>query len=89
MGKLLELAARLEGGEESLELDVLCAEALDWRQRRVTGLGLNGRTPGSDLWFPPFAPWGTKGSRRPPHFSGPRKRKWAAAALRAKEQNHG
>lgn len=84
--KMVDLAARIERAEGpgSLELDIEAAELLGWHERRVTGLGLNGRTRGSMLWFPDFAPIGTKGRRRPPRFSGPRMRAATAAAIRAR-----
>ena len=66
------------------ELDALIALALGWRERRVGRLGLSGRTPGSFLWFPPDETLGMKGRVRPPAFTGPRKRKDTAAALRAR-----
>lgn len=84
---LLELADLLESYSLPFNdpaLDITIAEAFDWHERRVTGLGLNGRTRGSMLWFPPFAPWGTKGLRKPPRFSGPRRRKATVAELRAR-----
>jgi len=85
---LEELAARCEAATGAdRELDVEIAIALGWHQRRVTRLGLNGRTPGSDLWFPPHAPWGHKGYRNPPAFSGSRKRAAIAAALRTKKDH--
>lgn len=80
MLKLAEIVAA-SGPNERLDAEV--AEALGWRQRRVTRLGLNGRTPGSDLWFSPTDGFGTPGRRKPPRFTGPRKRAATIAALRA------
>lgn len=47
------------------------AEALGWSQRKVTGLGLNGRTPGRYMWVAPDAPWPVK--TKLPNFLGPRR----------------
>lgn len=55
---------------------------LGWHSRRVTRLGLNGRTPGSYLWFPPNAEWGATGRKKLPCLSGPKVRKRVAEALR-------
>jgi len=67
------------------ELDREIGEALGWHQRKVTGLGMNGRTPGRWLWFPPFDPnasWPQK-PKTLPAFTGPRKRAATLAALRS------
>ena len=83
--ELLSLAERCErAAGADRELDAEIAVAFGWRQRRVTRLGLNGRTPGSWLWFAPDEKWGDKGRRHPPSFAGPRKREDTAAALRAR-----
>jgi hypothetical protein len=90
--EMMELADRCEkASRPDRELDAEIPVTFDWYQRRVTRLGLNGRTPGSVLWFPPDAPWSYTGRRHPPAFSGPRNRARIAAALRsrAQEANHG
>jgi len=80
--KLMELAARVEAGGD-VKLDEEAAVALGWKRRRVGSLGLKGRTSGSYFWFPPNAPFATKGRRKPPRFSGPKMKRDAAACLRA------
>ena len=82
--KMIELAERISAlGSRDEYLDRQAAMALGWHSRLVTRLGLSGRTPGSWLWFPPDAPWGTPGRRNPPALTGPRKRAETVAALRA------
>ncbi len=57
-------------------------KALGWHQRRVTSLGLRGRTPGSYLWFEPRATIDARGRRYLPCVSGPINRRRIAADLR-------
>jgi hypothetical protein len=85
--RLAELCEKADGPDR--ELDAKIAPHLGWHQRVVTRLGLNGRTPGSWLWFEDGAPWGTPGRRNPPSFSGPRRRKATVAALRARAAQSG
>ena len=81
----MTLSAKVEAATGAdRELDALIADALGWRDRLVTGLGLRGRTPGRLMWFPPDEIWGTRGRSRPPSFTGPRKRKDTVTALRAR-----
>ena len=80
MADLLELADRVEAApKRDRELDREAAEALGWHTRKVTGLGLNGRTPGRIMWVAPEPPWVT---RPLPNMTGPRKKMITAAALR-------
>lgn len=81
---LAVLLARVEAAEgpTNRALDLLVAEALGWSQRKVTGLGLNGRTPGRWLWFAPYP--NNARPRAIPAFSGPRHRAQTAALLKAK-----
>src|SRR3546814_11278401 len=72
---LSSLIERIEAdGAFDRELNEEVAQVFGWHVRKVTRLGLNGRTPGSWLWFPPNAAFGHKGSRMPPNFIGPRSR---------------
>jgi len=89
---LTDLIERVEACEPSFALDEFCAGHLGWHQRRVTFLGLNGRTPGSDRWFVYPGDNPPKGRARPPHFTGPRRRAAtleALKALQAKEPTDG
>lgn len=91
MSQLLELAARVEalsGPDRDKALDALVAPHLGWSERKVTGLGLNGRTLGRMLWFLFPSPWGSKGKPLP-NLTGPRKRATTAGALRALAPSHG
>jgi hypothetical protein len=85
--RMLELAdevAELNIGEAGYQaLNERVALALGWRTKRVTGLGMNGRTPGRWLWFPPDEVWGTKGRANPPQLLNS-KREQTIAALRAR-----
>ena len=81
---LLALAERLDRETGNRDDDAMVALALGWTQRRVTRLGINGRTPGSMRWFSPVAHFGYQGTRNPPRFTGPRHRLATAAALRAR-----
>ena len=74
-----DLADRIEASGWSRELDEEAAIALGWQERKVTSLGLNGRTPGRWLWCPPDPPFKP---RRLPRFTGPRMRKWTIELLR-------
>lgn len=84
-GELLALADKvggLSGPDRDKALDLLIAPHLGWSERKVTALGLKGRTPGRLLWFFYPAPWGSKGKPLP-NLTGPRKRVATAQALRA------
>src|SRR3546814_17660283 len=72
MTDLSKLIERVEAdGAFDRELNEEVAQVFGWHVRKVTRLGLNGRTPGSWLWFPPNAAFGHKGSRMPHNFIGP------------------
>lgn len=81
-----ELLVRVEAatGPDGM-LDRQIALALGWRERRVTKLGLNGRTTGGYRWFEPDYPH----ARRLPRFTGPRKRAATLQALRALQSQDG
>lgn len=90
MNKLLALADRVEMAREAdEELEEEAHIALGWRRQRVTSLGLNGRTPGRWLWFPPDRVWGTKGRYTLPSVKGPVVRKRLVTALRARAHGGG
>ncbi len=73
---LLDRVKACEGADQ--ELNEEAATALGWTRRKVTGLGLNGRTPGRWLWVSPEPPWD---ARRLPNLIGPRRRAATVAAL--------
>lgn len=87
---LESLLARVEAatGPADSELNELAAKALGWCPRRVSGLGLSGRTRGSVRWFHADQPlikdrtW-TKGRAKPPVLIGPRSKARTIALLRA------
>lgn len=81
---LVDLLGRVQAatGPER-ELDEAVARALGYHTRLVTGLGLNGRTPGSYRWFAPGPQPPGLGAARPPNFTGPRGKSRAAALLQA------
>ena len=84
-GSVLEaLALRVEQATaHDVERDEQVHEALGWRRRKVTSLGMNGRTAGRWLWFPPNAPLGHSGRYVLPSTFGARNGPKYAAALRA------
>ncbi|MGV7119535.1 hypothetical protein [Sphingopyxis sp. 550A] len=90
MTNLSSLIERIEAdGAFDRGLNEEVAQVFGWHVRKVTRLGLNGRTPGSWIWFPPNAPFGHKGSRMPHNFIGPRSRVRTLERLRAlKARNH-
>ena len=77
---LAERAEKATGPDRALSEKA--HEALGWRERLVTRLGLSGRTKGSYMWFTPADGW-RKPRRNLPCLSGPLVRKRVAAALRA------
>jgi hypothetical protein len=77
--QLSELLSRVEAAGADGLLDRQVAIALGWDERRVTRLGLNGRTPGRWEWFAPDS----LTSRTLPRFTGPRKRTATIALLKA------
>ena len=82
LSELLERVKTASGADRELDAEV--ARALGWRERRVTRLGLRGRTPGSYRWFSPDEQWGDKGSATPPRLTGPRGRQRTITLLEAK-----
>lgn len=89
MSNLNDLAARVEALTEiDPELNERVAEAFGWHVRLVTSLGINGRTPGRWLWFPPYPEVG-RGRAKPPLFIGSRKRASTVVALRSRVQGEG
>lgn len=87
MAEWLTLIERLEKlTEPDRETDRECAIALGWHERRVSRLGLSGRSPGSWRWF--IYPDDTNGKGRayPPRFSGSRKKAETIALLRARSE---
>src|SRR3546814_17998772 len=78
MTDLSKLIERVEAdGAFDRELNEEVAQVFGWHVRKVTRLGLNGRTPGSWLWFPPNDAFGHQGSRMPQPFLGPPSRRRA------------
>lgn len=88
MADLNDLLARVEaasGPDRALDAEV--ALALGYTRRRVTRLGLNGRTPGRLEWFRPY-PDATQCSL--PSLTGHRNRSRTIDRLHAlKDKTHG
>lgn len=85
MPDLLSLAARVEaltGPDRDLDWEI--AEARGGQIRRVSRLGLSGRSPGSYRVFWPTTRVPGPGNSIPTYTKTPETRKRAAAALRAK-----
>jgi hypothetical protein len=76
---LAGLLQRVERSGPDGLTDRLVAHALGWHERRVTRIGLNGRTPGQWRWFDPEG----HGPKSLPRFTGPRKRTETSALLKA------
>lgn len=77
-----DLLARVEAadGPDGM-LDRQVAFALGYRERKVTSLGLNGRTPGRYVWFKPHPESNQRVAL--PRFTGPRKRAETIRLLKA------
>jgi len=81
MGEVSNILARIERGETDAQLLEAVAVALGWSQRKVTGLGLNGRTPGRWRWCDPEPPWTVRAKL--PALLGPRSRSETIRKLQA------
>jgi len=75
---LIERVRTCEGFDKALNEEV--AKALGWTERRVTRLGLNGRTPGRWHWVAPYDPFKVTASL--PNLIGPRLHSKTLWALR-------
>lgn len=74
-----DLIRRMEAREDSCDLLEAVAKVLGWQERKRTGLGLNGRTPGRHGWVSPESPWAWRPTL--PRLLGPKNRAKTLAQL--------